>query len=61
MSGFYVAQGEGLSFLKLSRRLLLMPAIALNSDHILGRINPSSFGEVIFVEAHRMVALGEEL
>jgi type I site-specific restriction endonuclease len=38
-----------------------MTAIALNNDYILGRINLDSFDKVIFDEAHRIVALGEEL
>jgi ERCC4-related helicase len=40
---------------------LLMTAIALNNDYILGRINLNSYDIVIFDEAHRMVAQGEEL
>jgi ERCC4-related helicase len=40
---------------------LLMTAIALNNDYILGRINLNSYDIVIFDEAHRVVALGEEL
>jgi ERCC4-related helicase len=40
---------------------LLMTAIALNNDYILGRIKLDSFDVVVFDEAHRVVAQGEEL
>jgi Rad3-related DNA helicase len=35
---------------------LLMTAIALNNDYILGRIKLDSFDIVVFDEAHRVVA-----
>jgi ERCC4-related helicase len=38
-----------------------MTAIALNNDYILGRIKLDPFDIVVFDEAHRVVAQGEEL
>jgi superfamily II DNA or RNA helicase len=61
LSGFMPPRERMLALSSFQRDFLLMTAIALNNDYILGRINLNSYDIVIFDEAHRVVALGEEL
>jgi hypothetical protein len=60
LSGFMLPRERMLALSSFQGDFLLMTAIALNNDYILGRIKLDSFDKVIFDEAHRVVALGEE-
>jgi ERCC4-related helicase len=61
LSGFMPPRERVLALSSFQGDFLLMTAIALNNDYILGRIKLDSFDIVVFDEAHRVVALGEEL
>jgi ERCC4-related helicase len=61
LSGFMPPRERMLALSSFHVDFLLMTAIALNNDYILGRIKLNSFDMVIFDEAHRVVAFGEEL
>jgi ERCC4-related helicase len=61
LSGFMPPRERMLALSSFQGDFLLMTAIALNNDYILGRIKMDSFDIVIFDEAHRVVARGEEL
>jgi superfamily II DNA or RNA helicase len=61
LSGFMPPRERMLALSSFRRDFLLMTAIALNNDYILGRIKLDSFDIVVFDEAHRVVAQGEEL
>jgi superfamily II DNA or RNA helicase len=61
LSGFMPPRERVLALSSFQGDFLLMTAIALNNDYILGRIKLDSFDIVVFDEAHRVVAQGEEL
>jgi hypothetical protein len=61
LSGFMPLRDRVLALSSFQGDFLLMTAIALNNDYILGRIKLDSFDIVVFDEAHRVVAQGEEL
>jgi ERCC4-related helicase len=61
LSGFMPPRERMLALSSFQGDFLLMTAIALNNDYILGRIKLDSFDVVVFDEAHRVVAQGEEL
>jgi ERCC4-related helicase len=61
LSGFMPPRERVLALSSFRGDFLLMTAIALNNDYILGRIDLNSFDIVVFDEAHTVVALGEEL
>jgi ERCC4-related helicase len=61
LSGFMPPRERMLALSSFQGDFLLMTAIALNNDYILGRIKMDSFDIVVFDEAHRVVAQGEEL
>jgi ERCC4-related helicase len=61
LSGFMPPRERVLALSSFQVDFLLMTAIALNNDYILGRIKLDSFDIVVFDEAHRVVARGEEL
>jgi ERCC4-related helicase len=61
LSGFMPPRERMLALSSFQGDFLLMTAIALNNDYILGRIKLDSFDIVVFDEAHRVVAQGEEL
>jgi ERCC4-related helicase len=61
MSGFVPPRERVLALSSFQGDFLLMTAIALNNDYILDRIKLDSFDIVVFDEAHRVVARGEEL
>jgi hypothetical protein len=61
LSGFMPPKERVLALSSFQGDFLLMTAIALNNDYILGRIKLDSFDIVVFDEAHRVVAQGEEL
>jgi ERCC4-related helicase len=60
LSGFMPPRERVLALSSFQGDFLLMTAIALNNDYILGRIKLDSFDIVVFDEAHRVVAQGEE-
>jgi ERCC4-related helicase len=61
LSGFMPPRERMLALSSFQGDFLLMTAIALNNDYILGRIKLDPFDIVVFDEAHRVVAQGEEL
>ncbi len=60
LTGLMTPRERALALSSFHGDILLVTAMALNNDFILGRIDIDSFGVVIFDEAHRVVAHGEE-
>ena len=61
LSNFMPPRERMLALSSFQGDFLLMTAIALSNDYILGRIKLDSFDIAVFDEAHRVVAQGEEL